>query len=304
MKLTRLTDEQQHILQLVVEEYFVVLPPALKVHSLFATHILSKTLQHFGIRTRVLPCRLWCSLLPSKRELVGGFVNFSDREKWNGHVVCIVGEWLVDAALYHLNPTFNYEVPKIIARRIALPEPGIYTRYRLNKDTEFIWYRLPAEVPAIPLAGYEDYIERFVNMLVKHINGLLGIVEEPVEEAPAEAAQEPEAGDSAEPDITVGDSVELVDETTEEGAFAIADVSADAPPSDESGSLTDERRSDGDSLAEAELQSADTEPALLEEGSQDDELTSLTDGDTADAQSSDADTAGKEEKSEAEAQPA
>ena len=192
MKLTRLTDEQHLILKRVVEEYYVVLPPALKVHSLFATHILSETLHHYGIRTRVLPCRLWCSQRASEREFVGGFVNFGDREKWNGHVVCLVGEWLVDAALYHLNPTFNYQVPSIVARRIAMPEPGIYARYRLDKHTEFIWYRLPPEVPAIPLEGYEEHMDHFVATLVRHVNALLGI-EKTVEavEAVTESAEQP-----------------------------------------------------------------------------------------------------------------
>ena len=187
MKLTRLTDEQQHILKLVVEEYYVALPAALKVHSLFATHILSQTLQHYKIRTRVIPCRLWSSLNP-KFEFTGGFVNFTNVEKWNGHVVCLAGEWLVDAALYHLNPTYNYEVPKIIARRISMPERGTYTRYRMNKNVEFVWYRLPPQVPLVPLTGYEDYIDRFTSKLIAHINRLLGIVEEPVEDLSADVA--------------------------------------------------------------------------------------------------------------------
>lgn len=187
MKLTRLTEEQQHILKLVVEEFYVALPAALKVHSLFATHILSKTLHHYRIRTRVIPCRLWCSLNP-KYEFPGGFVNFTNTEKWNGHVVCLVGDWLVDAALYHLNPTYNYEVPKIIARRIVMPERGTYARYRMNKNVEFVWYRLPPEVSLVPLTGYEDYIDRFTDRLIGHINRLLGIVEEPVEELATDVA--------------------------------------------------------------------------------------------------------------------
>lgn len=186
MKLTPLNDEERQILKLVVEEFYAVLPPALQVHSLFATHVLSNTLHRFGIRTRVLPCRLWCSSLQPplslRREVVGGVVNYGNPEKWNGHVVCIVGEWLVDAALYHLNPSFNYEVPKIIARRIARPEPGIYTRYTLNRNTEFIWYRLPPKASAVSVAGYEDFIDRFVNDLVGHLRRLLGYDDQVVAE--------------------------------------------------------------------------------------------------------------------------
>ena len=193
MTLKPLNDEERQILKLVVEEYYVVLPPALQVHSLFATHILSHTLHRFGIRTRVLPCRLWCSSmqppLSHKRETVGGILNYWNSEKWNGHVVCLVGDWLVDVALYHLNPAFNYEVPKVIARRIALPEPGIYARYQLNKKTEFIWYRLPAKAAAVTVTGYEDFIDRFVNDLVSHIRRLLGYEDE----APVEEAEEPVA---------------------------------------------------------------------------------------------------------------
>ena len=188
LKLNPLNDEERQILRLVVEDYYVVLPPALQVHSLFATHILSRTLHRFGIRTRVLPCRLWCSSLrppmPNNRETVGGVVNYWDTEKWNGHVVCLVGDWLVDVALYHLNPGFNYEVPKLIARRIVRPEPGIYARYQLNKQTEFIWYRLPAKTAAVSVAGYEDVIDRFVDDLWSHIRRLLGYEDDlPAEES-------------------------------------------------------------------------------------------------------------------------
>lgn len=191
LKLNHLNDEERQILKLVVEEYYAVLPPALQVHSLFATHILSHTLHRFGIRTRVLPCRLWCSSVqppvPRNRETVRGVVNYWNIEKWNGHVVCIVGDWLVDAALYHLNPSFNYEVPKIIARRIVRPEPGMYTRYQLNRNTEFIWYRLPPKVAAVSVAGYEDFIDRFVDDLYKHIRRLLGYEDEAPGDQPEEA---------------------------------------------------------------------------------------------------------------------
>lgn len=248
MKLTRLNDEQHHILKLVVEEYFVVLPPALKVHSLFATHILSQTLQHYGIRTRVIPCRLWSSLNP-KFEFAGGFVNFTNVEKWNGHVVCLAGEWLIDAALYHLNPTYNYEVPKIIARRIVMPERGTYARYRMNKNVEFVWYRLPPEVPLVPLTGYEDYIDRFVTKLVAHINKLLGIVEEPVEELTTNAGL-----------VCTEGTEELTEDTTEgavddETLSELEDALLEAP------SEGDEQTTSVESLLGAEASSEVSEEA-------------------------------------------
>ena len=251
MKLNRLTEEQSQILKLVVEEYYAVLPPAIQVHSLFATHILSNTLHRFGIRTRVLPCRLWCSFLPQKKELVGGFVNYGDREKWNGHVVCLVGDWLVDAALYHLNPSFNYEVPKIIAARVLLPAPGTYARYRVNRETEFIWYRLPASAAAIPQTGYEDYIDRFVDDLYVHIRRLLGYVDEvpaePLDELATSEAQEDEVPEAepvaegedgaaetdvvtdvtadADPDAAVAEAADTQTETSADEALAVESVS-------------------------------------------------------------------------------
>lgn len=227
LKLNRLTEEQSHILKLVVEEFYIALPEALKVHSLFATHILSETLHRYGIRTRVLPCRLWCSLPQTDKEFPGGFVNFYDTEKWNGHVVCLVGEWLVDAALYHLNPTFNFEVPKIVARRIALPEPGIYTRYRLNRTTEFVWYRLPPKAPAVTLAGYEEFIERYVAMLVSHVNVLLGIVEEPVPEEVVPDEQEIFEGQEAPQAELTEDETRRSSEDQEPGAELAGEVASD-----------------------------------------------------------------------------
>ena len=243
LKLSHLTDEQHHILKLVVEEYYAVLPEALKVHSLFATHILSQTLHHFGIRTRLLPCRLWCSRSQSDKGFPGGFVNFYNVENWNGHVVCLVGEWLIDAALYHLNPTFNFEVPKIIARRIALPEPDIYARYRLNSATEFVWYRLPPKAAPVSVTGYEDFIGRFVSMLVAHINSLLGIVKDPdaaegvpdeqalleAQDAPEGELVTPEEQPVLEGQIFDGDTAELAGEVAGDEIVATELDSAGEP---------------------------------------------------------------------------
>lgn len=218
MKLQSLTDEQRQILKRVVEEYYVVLPAALKVHSLFATHVLSHTLHRFGIRTRVLPCRLWCSSLSQKREAVGGFVNYYDREKWNGHVVCLVGDWLVDAALYHLNPLFNYEVPNIIARQIVMPEPGTYARYQLNCDMEFIWYRLPAAAPAVSVTGYEDFIDSYVDTLFNHLRQLMGFVDESADQPVAERYTEEAAADSQSESTLLADDPAELDADTENAA--------------------------------------------------------------------------------------
>lgn len=240
-----------------MEEYYVALPEALKVHSLFATHILSHALHHYGIRTRVLPCRLWCSLPRSDKEFPGGFANFFDTEKWNGHVVCLVGDWLVDAALYHLNPTFNFEVPKIVARRIALPESGIYTRYRLNPTTEFVWYRLPPQAAAIPVSGYEDFIERFVTMLVAHVNVLLGVAQESV---PGEQTLE-------EQNMSAGQDVPKAAQIEYEEPPSLAKQVLD----DDAAELAEETATDfievpgeGTQLPVAE-DSADQEPASVEE---------------------------------------
>jgi len=205
MKLNSLGTENSQILRLVVAEYYAVLPAALQVHSVFATHILSTVLHRFGIRTRVLPCRLWCSSLhtsaPGRRETVGGVVNYGNSEKWNGHVICLAGDWLVDAALYHLNPAFNYEVPKIIATRMLQPAPGTYARYQWRRNSEFIWYRLPPNAPAVSVTGYEDYLDRFVDNLVAHLRHLLGDDEATVDRMPSGLEME-EMGSSAEERFT------------------------------------------------------------------------------------------------------
>jgi hypothetical protein len=173
MKLNTLNEDEYQILQLLVREFYVALPESLKTYSVFTTHLFSKALQYYGIKTRVLPCRLWCSTLKTKKEFVGGFFNFGDAEKWNGHIICLAGDWLIDAAIYHLNPTFGYQVPKIIAERIFFPPPHIYAQHRLNKKTEFVWYRLPPQTPAIPLVGYEEFMGRYLPTLIAHIDGRL-----------------------------------------------------------------------------------------------------------------------------------
>jgi hypothetical protein len=197
---------------MVVKEFYVALPESLKTYSVFSTHVISKALHHYGIKTRVIPARLWCSNLKTEKEFVGGCFNFEDAEKWNGHVICLVGDWLVDAAIYHLNPTFGYQVPKIIAQRIVYPEPQIYTRYRLNKRTEFIWYRLPANSPTIPLAGYEDFMQRYLPTLIEHIDRLRAVPEK----------------------VVIPEQIALVDESVEDLVEGVTENSAESNSESES----------------------------------------------------------------------
>ena len=219
MKLKSLNEDEYRILQMVVKEFYVALPESLKTYSLFSTHVISKALHHYGIKTRVIPARLWCSNLKTEKEFVGGCFNFEDAEKWNGHVICLVGDWLVDAAIYHLNPTFGYQVPKIIAQRIVYPEPQIYTRYRLNKKKEFVWYRLPANLPTIPLVGYEDFMHRYLPTLIDHIDRLRAAPEK----------------------VVIAEQITLVDESVEDLVEGATENSA------ESNSVSE---SEGEGIAE------------------------------------------------------
>ena len=228
MKLNSLNEDEYRILQMVVKEFYVALPESLKTYSLFSTHVISKALHHYGIKTRVIPARLWCSNLKTEKEFVGGCFNFEDAEKWNGHVICLVGDWLVDAAIYHLNPTFGYQVPKIIAQRIVYPEPQIYTRYRLNKRTEFIWYRLPANSPTIPLAGYEDFMQRYLPTLIEHIDRLRAVPEKVV--IPEQIALVDESVDDLVEGVTEN-SVESNSESESEGELIAGEATAE--PNDE-----------------------------------------------------------------------
>jgi hypothetical protein len=136
-------------------------------------------------------------------------------------VICLVGDWLVDAAIYHLNPTFGYQVPKIIAQRIVYPEPQIYTRYRLNKKTEFVWYRLPANLPTIPLVGYEDFMHRYLPTLIGHIDRLRAAPEK----------------------VVIPEQITLVDESVDDSVEGATENSA------ESNSVS-ESESEGEGIAE------------------------------------------------------
>jgi hypothetical protein len=218
MKLKSLNEDEYRILQMVVKEFYVALPEVLKTYSLFSTHVVSKVLNYYGVKTRVIPARLWCSNLKTEKEFVGGCLNFEEAEKWNGHVICLVGDWLVDAAIYHLNPTFGYQVPKIIAQRIVYPEPQIYTRYRLNKKTDFVWYRLPANLPTIPLEGYEEFMQRYLPTLIDHIDRLRAGPDKVINPEQIALLEEP-ADDLVEEDRENSDEHEsevMVESVTEE----------------------------------------------------------------------------------------
>ena len=242
MKLKSLNEDEYRILQIVVKEFYVALPEVLKTYSLFSTHVVSKVLNHYGVKTRVIPARLWCSNLKTEKEFVGGCLNFEEAEKWNGHVICLVGDWLVDAAIYHLNPTFGYQVPKIIAQRIVYPEPQIYTRYCLNKKTDFIWYRLPANLPTIPLEGYEEFMQRYLPTLIDHIDRLRAAPDKVITPEQITLLEEP-ADDLVQRDRENSDEPEgMVESVTEEVITGLNEelIEADTPELIANGEVVEE----------------------------------------------------------------
>jgi len=242
MKLKSLNEDEYRILQMVVKEFYVALPEVLKTYSLFSTHVVSKVLNHYGVKTRVIPARLWCSNLKTEKEFVGGCLNFEEAEKWNGHVICLVGDWLVDAAIYHLNPTFGYQVPKIITQRIVYPEPQIYTRYRLNKKTDFIWYRLPANLPTIPLEGYEDFMQRYLPTLIDQIDRLRAAPDKVITPEQITLLEEP-ADDLVQRDTENSDEPEgMVESVTEEVITGLNEelIEADTPELIANGEVVEE----------------------------------------------------------------
>jgi hypothetical protein len=169
-------------------------------------------------------------------------LNFEVAEKWNGHVICLVGDWLVDAAIYHLNPTFGYQVPKIITQRIVYPEPQIYTRYRLNKKTDFIWYRLPANLPTIPLEGYEEFMQRYLPTLIDHIDRLRAAPDKVITPEQITLLEEP-ADDLVQRDRENSDEPEgMVESVTEEVITGLNEelIEADTPELIANGEVVEE----------------------------------------------------------------
>jgi len=164
-----LTKFEKSILEKLVNQFFEVVPMELSTFCAVDSKIVCAVLNHFGIEASLHVCQM--EHHSSKGIYTVGFVGDKlQNGQWNGHVICKIKNWFIDAALFTFKKKFNIEVPLVIGIRGDDFEQQQFAHYSLNDGSEIKWFQAPdgfdKSIPDEPF----DIIHKYTQELVKRID--------------------------------------------------------------------------------------------------------------------------------------
>lgn len=147
---------------------FEVLPSEYQTHCTLTATVARAALRRLGQDATVVPCQVWMGT-PGHSYVVG-FVGAEPQPgKWDGHVVCLCGNQLLDAALHHFRREFGLQAPQVsVAHLVGLPSQ-IIARQTLADGATLKWVHPPpgssTDFDPPPAALVDDLAARLVNRL-------------------------------------------------------------------------------------------------------------------------------------------
>jgi hypothetical protein len=167
----KLKPDTSRLMQLLSDHFYEVVPTSYATFCAFSAYISKGVLEHFGLACELQPCQIW--YCHPDHTYVIGFLGRPAAGKWDGHVVCRSGPWLIDGAMQHFAKEFGLRVPRVVvAPCFEFPSQAL-ARWRAS-DTDTVWWHHPpvgskVELPQEP----QDMIDGYVAQLVEKIRQVL-----------------------------------------------------------------------------------------------------------------------------------
>ena len=164
-----LTKFEKTISEKLANQFFEVVPMELSTFCAVDSKIVCAVLNHFGIEASLYVCQI--QHYSSKGIYTVGFVGDKlQNGQWNGHVICKIHNWFIDAALFTFKTKFNIEVPLVICIRGDDFEQLQFAHYNLSDGSEIKWFQVPDGFDkSIPDEPFE-IIQKYTQELVSRIN--------------------------------------------------------------------------------------------------------------------------------------
>ena len=163
-----LTAGEQLTLKALADSFYEVVPLELRTYCALTSAISKAVLHHFAIQSRVVPCQLWCAA-PKHNYVVGFVGNRKTDGKWDGHAICMAGNWLIDAALHHLQTEFQIAVPPVATVEVFTIPTHIIGRADLSNQHTIWWHKPPqganTRLPKNPPSLVCEYADRLIERL-------------------------------------------------------------------------------------------------------------------------------------------
>jgi hypothetical protein len=105
------------IVETLAAAYAQLVDPRYLTYCALTSEVSRRVLSHFGLPAQVAACQLVAST-PGGTYTVG-YMGDTRPGKWDGHAVCLAGEWLIDGALTHVSRGLGLALPVCVAARRA-----------------------------------------------------------------------------------------------------------------------------------------------------------------------------------------
>lgn len=149
-------------------EFFNIVPSNYKTYCSLNSRICAYALRRLGVQAVLRPCQLWHA--GAENNVVIGFVgNKPTRGKWDGHVICQVGSWVIDAAVSHLSSEFGLKVPDVaVGKCFDLPS-RVIARIGITPQDSLWWIDPPTKNKVNPPVEPLGLIEKYGTLLADRV---------------------------------------------------------------------------------------------------------------------------------------
>ncbi len=154
--------------QALAHAFYQVVPHDLSTYCSLTSRISQAALSLLGIRASLLPCQVWLSV-PGNNYVVGFLGNQPRAGKWDGHVVCSVGDWFIDAALHHFKNEFDQDTPAVVAARKFQARTLAIARVDLSATHRLVWMAPPPGVDPSPPDEPHELVARYSQALADRV---------------------------------------------------------------------------------------------------------------------------------------
>lgn len=132
--------ELKALLERLYSIYYHIVPEQFKTYCVLNAKLCEFVLSRKGFAPKLIPCQLWYA--SAQISLIVGFTGSKSDGKWDGHVVCTIGNWLIDPSTSHLQQV-DEKVPIFVLCNRLPNFSAALGKWALNRESTLWWHRPP-----------------------------------------------------------------------------------------------------------------------------------------------------------------
>ena len=157
----------QSIVTAMVSSYYSIVDDAYKTFCVINSEIISNTLSSFQIPNSIEPCQLFCT--SKGTSFIVGFVGLSKPGQWDGHLVVVTQNFLIDCSTGSLREHCGVAAPFAVATsRVNVPS-SLLARLHVEPNLRLGWLAPPRNANCTPPLAPHDLVDTYVRKLTTHV---------------------------------------------------------------------------------------------------------------------------------------